>query len=176
MIKFSALVALAMVLVLGGCATIPTYNPDGAAEEELVEMAMAEVKPDDYASAFAIVRINGEPVEVYLDAEKIESNERADATALRLPAGSYNLAIRLANGHLLNRSLYLDQEIDLTVDLSEPGARYLLSRENGVFDLGSTTIVLRHPGPIPIVPTLFARTLQEFELHLVGRNEYELVQ
>lgn len=171
------LLAALAALVLGGCATLPTFNPDNVAEDQLVTMAMRSTEATNYDTSFAIVAINGVPVEQELDAELIESNGRARVTGVLLPAGTHVLTVRLSNGHLGRRSLYHNQELDIEFTLGGASDRYELTRENSILNMGNTSIVLRTPGPpIPVLSTLMSTKIDEVEIAAVGMNRYEIVE
>ncbi len=171
-----ALGAVLVVLVLGSCATLETFNPDGVPEEQLVELKLAKTSEQDIESAFAIAAINGIPVIEEIGSVLIESVEHGEVNTVRLPAGTHVFTIRLRKPEGLGRRpRYMDQRIDMEFTLEHPGARYVLTRENSFFNAGETTIVLRSPGPMPFMETLFSRKLEEVPLRIVGYDEFEIV-
>lgn len=162
--------AAVAAIVLGGCATtLPTFNPGNVAADQLVTMSLRNTTAANYDTSFAIVAINGVPVEQEIDAELIESNGRARVTGVLLPAGTHVLTVRLSNGHLGNRSLYHNQELDLEFTLDATSNSYELTRENSILNLGNTSIVLRTPG-------FLSQKIDEVVIATVGLNQFQILE
>lgn len=133
---------------------------------------MKATQPEDSGSSWAILAINGVPLEQELETSRIESNERGDdVNGVVVPAGETAFTFQLANGYAGRRSLYLEQELDVTFTL-EAGRSYQLSRETPLVPNGDTAIVLREPGFLGLVNPKVDEAIVAF----VSMNRYEVRQ
>jgi hypothetical protein len=161
------------IILLAGCATtLPTFNPDLVAEESLVEVSVRPTQASNIDASWTILAINGVPLDQELETSRIESNENSDdANGVFVPAGQTTFTFQLSNGFAGRRSLYMDQELEVTFTL-EAGTAYLLSREASLLSMGQTAIVLRKPGFLGLVNP----KVDEAIVASVGLNKYEVRQ
>lgn len=166
-----------VVIVLAGCATAPAFNPEAVPEEELITLSLGRTGATQVDTGFAIVSVNGIPVVEETGVVLFESSEQGEYNALRLPPGTHVLTLRLQGPDgLSRRSRYMEQRLDLQFTMDEPGAKYVLVRENPLRGLGDTFIVLRSAGPVPGREAMFSRRLDEVRLTMTGFNEFEIVE
>ena len=165
---------LIVVALFASCATtLPTYNPDSSPESDLVRVTMTLTDGQDLNTAWAIVAVDGTPVNEITPVAMIESNNAYEGSnGLLLPVGTHVFTIKFAKSQTNNVTEYFDQELDVTFSLEKSSVPYRFERTYSDLRMGYTEIVLHDDG---LVGQLLGQS-ESVALNLVGTNEWEVEQ